>query len=284
MDIGDFELDGYLMGTAHEVVVEDWDLGTDDWTTQDSDSPVTGFRLFGRDTLTGPTWTLTLSTNTDTPADARAALNRAKAAWRPAGASVPGALSVLRYNIDGEVRRVYGRPRKFAPVVGGMLASATAGAVGEFTTADALTYADTVEVAAVNMIPASTGGFTVPFTAPIITASTGETQGTFTNTGEVPAPFALSIHGPVANPTVTGDGWSLRLLGTLAYDETVTIDTRSNTVISDIRGSVPGLLAVGSRLYTARLKPGPGYITYSGADLSGTSYATLAWRPAYVGL
>lgn len=284
MNEGDYELDGYAMGLAHDVVVEDVDLGTSDWIVQDQVAQ-DGRRIFGSDHVSGPTMVLSLATNVGDVRRAKAALNAVASAWRPAHASVAGAESVLRYMIDGEIRRVYGRPRKFAPAINGLLTSGDAAATAEFVTSDGLAYDDVERAAVVRIVPPATGGFTAPFVAPIITATTGVAQGVIEDVGgDEPAPFEVEIQGPVNNPRVSGDGWALALQGSIAYDRSVTIDTRNYTVL-DNDGNTPSVkLSLSSNLLDARLRPGPDYLRFEGIDPTGTATATIRWRPVYKGL
>lgn len=284
MNEGDFELDGYAMGLGLPVVVEGFDPGEASWTVQDVVSPVGGRRLFGRDTLTGPTWVFDMATNTRTPAEARAALSALASAWRPVYTSQPGAESVLRYMVGGEVRRVYGRPRKFAPILNGLTQSGVALASGEFVTSDAYSYADTARLVIVTMTPPPTGGFTAPFTTPIVTVPIGEVQGQIDDVGgEAPAPFIVTFQGPITNPKVSGNGWEIELQTTLAYDRSVTIDTRKATARRSDGANLSGYLTHRSHLGTARLTPGPDYVAFSGVDATGTATCTVTWRPTYHG-
>lgn len=280
---GDLELDGYPIGQDWPVFVEGLDPGYPEVRSQDADNPVGDGRLFGRDFLTGPTWTLDLVVNTGSSAEARQALGELVRRWR-AARTVAGKESVLRYRVGGETRLVFGRPRNLAPDPAGIDSGAIT-ATGTFVCSDHLHYGDDQRtLAQLRLVPPPTGGFVAPFTAPIVTASTGELQGVIDDVGgDAPAPFTARIKGPVTNPYLTGDGWRIELRTTLAHDETVTIDTRKNTVLSNLRGSLGGTLTRYSRLAAARLLPGPDRVSFGGVDATGTATATITWRPAFDG-
>lgn len=282
---GDFELDGYRLGSTEPIFVEAFDPGVVESRVQDTDNPVGSDRAFGRDRLTGPTWTLDLVVNEYDAAGALAALGALQKAWRADEVrATPGAESALRYAIGGRTRLVYGRSRKLAYSPNG-ISSGVVQATAEFVTSSPYIYGDEVRSVSVRFVPPTTGGFTAPFTAPIVTAQTGEVQGPIEDVGgEAPAPFRVTFEGPITNPKVTGDGWEMELLASIPYDRTVTIDTRTKTVLRDDGANLSGSLSHKSNLGTARLSPGPDYIVFSGVDKTGTSTCLVEWRPVYVGL
>lgn len=282
MNEGDFEINGYRMGLSSPVAVESFDPGNAEWSDQDQIDPIGGSRLFGRDSLSGPTWIFDLATNTIDTAGARSALAGLTKAWRPARVNTPGYEATLRYMIGGEIRRVYGRPRKLAPSINGYATTGVMSAVAEFVTSDHLHYADTERMASLRVVPPPTGGFTAPFTSPILTAATGEIQGLIDDVGgDVPAPFTVTFKGPITNPKISGDGWTIQLLTTIPYDKTVTVDTRKQSVLRNDGANLGGTLSHISRLGNARLQPGPDYFKFSGSDATGTATCTVRWRPAF---
>lgn len=284
---GEIEVAGYVLGASPDsaVFIESFDPGIADVRTQDVDNPVGDDTAFGRDFFTGPTWTLDLVVNRRNAAEALQTLGELSAVWRAdAVRSTPGAEVVLRYALGGRTRRVYGRPRKFAYTPNG-LTSGVILATAEFKARNLVYFDDDERVLPLQIIPPSSGGFTAPFTAPIIPAPTGEVQGPIADVGgDIPAPFTVTFNGPITNPRVAGNGWEIELRDSLAWDQSVTVDTRLKTVKRNDGANLSGKLTHRSNLGTARLTPGPDYVTFSGYDATGTATARVAWRPAYAGL
>ena len=103
--------------------------------------------------------------------------------------------------------------------------------------------------------------------------------------GTAPAPFVEVIHGPITNPWIAGPGWRFDFLTTLAYDQTLTVDTRpwAQTVLRNDGASLAGTLTRASTaLSDARLLPGGGaWLTFGGIDGTGTATCSVSWRPTY---
>lgn len=279
---GDVEIDGYVMGTGYDVFVTELDDGGVDLRIQDTLNPVGGNRLFGRDLLTPASWTLSLVTDCSTAADGLAALGQlAHIARNEAVRLDPGALSLLRYNVAGRTRRVYGRlrrpKRKPGPVNDGVIE-----AVAMFDAHDSLYYEDDERSVSVQMVPPPTGGITVPTTVPLVFAGLAEQQGNITDVGGTePTPLRAVIHGPINGPGLAGDGWEVKLNDSIAEGVSVTIDARLGTVIDSEGVSRAGALTRFSRLQNARLHPGPDHVIFSGTDPTGQASADVYWRPAY---
>jgi hypothetical protein len=282
---GDVEVDGYVLGAKHPVFIESLDPGFASSRVQDVDNPVGDNRTFGRDFLTGPAWTLELVVNELDAAGALATVGALAAVWRADKVrATPGAESVLRYRLGGRTRRVYGRTRRFAYTPDGV-ASGVIQVTADFTTSDTYHYDDAERTVAVRLVPPTTGGFIAPFTAPVVTVSTGDAQGIISAVGgDTAAPFAVTFQGPVTNPKLVGDGWEIELRATIPYDRSVTVDTRRKTVLRDDGANLAGALTHRSRLASARLDPGPEHVVFSGVDATGTASAVLRWRPTYIGL
>lgn len=280
---GDLELDGYPIGKAWEVFAENLDPGFPAVRHQDSDTPHGDGRRFGRDYLGGPTWSMDLVVNQYTAADARRVAGELARRWR-ANRSTPGAESVLRYNIGGETRLVYGRPRNFAPDPAG-INSGVITATATFDCTDHLAYGDQQRTVQVQLVPDPTGGFTVPFTAPLVIGTTAERQGTIPDVGGTePAPFEATIYGPVSNPYLAGNGWRIELQTSIAHDDWIIVDTRRATALRRNGASARGTMSRFTRLTEARLLPGADLVRFGGIDATGTARAVVAWRPTFDGL
>lgn len=288
LTIGQFDLDGYTFGGEQDAVLVTpggFDPGVTGWRTQDAENPVGDNYLFGRDRLTPGTWGFTLQTNKEDELGALGAMEKMAVKWRADNIrSTPGAVSTLRYNLGGATRRVYGRPRRWAPSIDTGLWRGVNSIVADFQLADTFYYADASRNIDMSILPGSTSGLKGPLTGKLSTLLAGERARSVADIGgTAPAPFVAVIYGPIQNPWLSEDGWKLELNATLAYDQYVVIDTRpwANTVLRSDGASLAGALSRTSRLSTARLKPGGANLRFGGKDATGTSHVAIAWRPTY---
>lgn len=75
------------------------------------------------------------------------------------------------------------------------------------------------------------GGVEYPLVYPLgYGTRTGQNTGTLTNDGSAAAPVVVSFLGPMENPGITTDAWSLSFEITLADGETLTVDTAAGSV------------------------------------------------------
>ena len=130
------------------------------------------------------------------------------------------------------------------------------------------------------------GGMSEPLSEPLSTIGGGARSGVIDVVGgTAPAPFIATIHGPMTNPWIAGPGWRFDFLTTLAYDQTLTVDTRpwAKTVLRNDGASLAGTLTRASTaLSDARLLPGGGaWLTFGGIDGTGTATCSVSWRPTY---
>ncbi|QUC01226.1 hypothetical protein [Cellulosimicrobium cellulans] len=283
-----FEVAGVGFGTrpGDLVLVRSFEPGTQDLENQDAANPVGDGVLVGRDRARATTWSWELFTNERDEPSARAAVAPLAAAWRSATALPPGELMTLRYFVAGRWRRVYGRPRRWAPPVSGpALAAGRADVVCDFRVTDPLHYDDDEQTVTLQIVPPTTGGLLAPLVAPLSTARSSAPAARFiTVRGDAPAPVRVTFHGPVKDPWVRGTGWEVGLVGSIAYDGRVVVDTRTTTVLRADGASVAGMLSRRTRLAELRLAPGPHELTFGGIDPTGTAAATVAWRDAHYSL
>lgn len=276
---GDFELDGYLIGRNSPVYVHRLDPGTAGARTQDADNPVGDDTFFGVDYLTGPTWTFTLIVNGERDvAAAVAALDDLSDFWHSANRRTPGAVSTLRYMRGGQVRRVYGRPREFSYDMTNLWVNGRTVVTAAFKTSSPFVYEDEPQTLRLDLIAASSGGVVFPTTFPLRFASSGERQGVVTGGGTKPAPFKAVFHAPAGakDPYLRSDGWDINLRGELAYDRTISVDTRTR----DVRLS--GLkLSRKTRFTGARIDTGPTELVFGAIDSSGSAYCDITWHRTY---
>lgn len=281
---GEFELDGYRFGTPENaaVILEGGlDTGAPSIRTQDVDNPVGDGALFGRDYLSGPTWSFTLGVRDDEDLDET--LAELAAVWRnEAVRQSPGAESVLRFRRRGKTYRVYGRPRRFGIKPAEVADDGWQEVDADFQVAEPFMYLDEEETLDLYLIDAAPdGGLVLPAVLPWeLERTTNSGHGVITVQTIAPAPFVLEIFGPqvgaLSNVRVAAPGWEIALDTSIAYDEKIVVDTRAMTATKGAR-SVAGGLSRRSRL-SARLRSGHQEITFSGNDPSNTARARLSWR------
>lgn len=241
----------------------------------------------GRDFLESRTWAWEISARgTDLTAvlAAGAVLERA---WRPQQRLMPGISIPLSYLVDGRWRRVYGRPRRFAGFPPDYIASGGVGHIAcDFLVTDPLHYDDVESSVQLTIVPASTGGLMAPLVAPLSTVrSSSPRAGLVANAGDAPTPLKVTFKGPIANPWVRSPGgWEVGLTGSLAYDESITVDPLAGTVTRQDGTPANGRLTRKTRLSGTLLQPGVTELTFGGTDLTGTATAKLSWRNAYTSI
>lgn len=280
----EYDLGGVVLGNdrTRQILVLDVDLGAPVWVTVDREDPQGDSRHFGKDGVHGPTWTFSLLVSADSGPEARAVLADLNKVWRNRkGSRISGKLEVLRYRVGGETKRVYGRPRNFAITDFSGLDQGVIECTGQFVTKDALTYDDYLRRETLTIFPDSAPGFTFPVTFPFTMEGSGERQGSIGDVGgNAPAPATIIFTGPIDRPHLAGNTWEVGLTTSLAYDETVTIDSRAETVVSNIRGEIPGALTRRSWFRAMRIGPGPEALYFTGSDPSGRATATVEWYAA----
>lgn len=282
---GEWELGGVVAGSTrdYDVIVLDAAPGNPVWVNNDRDVPGSEQRNFGADTEHGPTWTFEFLISTDDGPSARAALRALTAAWKPrAQLRTAGAVETLRYRAAGQTRRLYGRPRGFAPSDWSGIDQGIIVATSQFVTADPYHYDDQTRDTSLTIFAAPAAGFSFPVTFPFTTTPGGTRQGVIADTGgTAPTPARITFYGPISNPRLDGNGWSVGLDTAIAADKWVTIDTRTRTVLHADGGSYAGYLTRGTWLRDVRLNPGPEDIAFRGADPTGTARVVIEWNPAH---
>lgn len=279
---GDFELNGYkFSGNPNAALyVVGLGLGVLAVRDQDVDNPTGDGRVFGQDWDSGPTWAFEFRVGPGLVDVTLAELARVAKAWRSAPRG-PGQESVLRYAVGSRTRRVYGRPRQLAPDPTLLHALGYLAATGEFVTADGYHYADEADSVRLSLVPGNAGGLVSPLISPLTTVAGSQRQGIVQVEGDAPSPMEITFYGPITNPGVSSTGWSIRLNASLAYDQSVTLDTRKGTVRRNDGANLAGSLSRTSYLPDARLQPGTREIIFTGTDATGTSSCSVSWRPAF---
>lgn len=274
------------IGLAVSCNADGFDPGANDWLVQDQDDPFSGATRVGRDVRKGPTWTWALHVNMEDEEGALEALETLAEAWAPEESNTPGSVSILRYKVGGRVRRVYGRPRRFAAPPDNRILGGFVPVTADFKLVDALYYGDSVESVTLGVAYTSAGGFVFPVTFPVMTAPGGFTPGQAVVTGRRRTYPVIRINGPIINPEVQADNWNLRLNATIAEGDWIEIDTRpwKKTIVNSSGGSVPGLLSAQTSLRQLYLNPGSQSFGFRGISGEGTATCTISWYPAFASL
>ena len=96
------------------LTIANFDPGSFDIRKQETDLPRGDGVLVGSEYLGGGLWSFDLNAHGSTRAEVLTAAGELQRVWNDPARRVAGAVSVLRYQIDGRWRRVYGRPGRFA--------------------------------------------------------------------------------------------------------------------------------------------------------------------------
>lgn len=280
--------DGFVFGIGREVSLDDGGFtpGSTDWSVQDTENSQNGTTAFGRERLLGPTWNFQLHVNRDDDAGALDTLRRFRTAWHALHIrETPGAVLPLRYKLNGEVRRIYGRPRRFeAPpdnkIMGGYIPVAV-----DFKCVDGFTYADTDTVVTLRLGAElddagvdSGGGFIFPVIFPAVTLPPTRKATQVLVEGDAPAYPIVRFEGPVVNPALKTNEWTLSLDYIIPQGQWVEIDTRPWKMTAMLNGvtSVAGFLGRRQRLSKVRFNPGRFQARYTGFS-SSESLCTVRW-------
>jgi hypothetical protein len=273
------------IGLAVSCNADGFDPGSADWLVQDQDDPFTGATRMGRDVRKGPTWTWALHVNRFSEEDALESLADLAEAWQHDDYS-GGQVGAIRYKVGGRVRRVYGRPRRFAAPPNNAILSGMIPVTADFKLVDPNYYADSPESITVGTTYTSLGGFTFPVTFPVETKPGGYTTGSAFVSGRRKTWPIIRVNGPVVNPEVIASNWTLKMTANIGEGHYIEIDTRpwKRTVTVDGTSFVPGALSPQTRLRDLFLEPGPQSFGMRGISGTGTGNAIISWYPAYPSL
>lgn len=147
--------------------------------------------------------------------------------------------------------------------------------------ADPKRYAlDTLQLRLTPLV--TVGGVEYPAAYPLDYGDrTGQNTGTLTNAGTADAPVVVSFLGPMENPSITTDVWSLGFDITLADGETLTVDTGAGSV--RLNGDADRLYTI---TQTSTPVDGctipPGVTSFRLTTASDTGSALLSLRNTYL--
>lgn len=269
------------------------DLGTADIEAGDQPRPGEDGTAFGVDTMQGPTFTFEVGLDRcDEPDPWRAVLDMLAATrggWDAAAVRrQPAAVAVLRVRSAGQVRRVYGRPRKCEPASMRFERRGYIPVVAEFAAQDKWWYADEPTRVAVGIVPPPAGGLTAPLSSPLIASGAASAASRMLEVaGDQPAWLRATIHGPITDPTLDiGEVVTVTLRRVIAGGESVTIDARPwirEIVTSTGAGANGSLTAASTKLPDMTVAPGFWEVALRGVDPTGTATATVEVEPVHHG-
>lgn len=267
------------------------DLGSAEIEAGDQPPPRGDGTAFGVDTLTGPTFTFEIGVDQVDQVGPWAAVLDAQGdmrrAWR---ADVirrqPRAVAVLRTRNAGRTRRVYGRPRKFAPTPAKFDRRGYNSVVAEFKTADDLFYGDEPTLLTVGIVPPFTGGLSAPLSAPLTaTAATSSASRMLGVAGDEPSWLQATVYGPITDPVIDIVGvLTVTLRLTIASDQRVDIDARPwvRRALTSAGASVAGAFTADTpRLSNMTIPPGYHEVALRGVDATGTASLSIEVEHVY---
>lgn len=283
-----YDLDGFTFGGSFAetgILVRDFDPGSADITNNDNPLPMQDGIRFGRDYRGGRVLTFDVLVMDGTGPDAQDQFGDLASAWdADTVRATPGAVSVLRMTRGGRTRRVYGRPRRFAPLAE-RAEFGWFGALMDFQAVDNIFYGDSELSTTIGMSAPSVGGLIGPLIGPIDAESAGEGVQTLFVGGNKPGWLGMRIQGPIVDPIVEVVGsWKIKMNITLASDDWVTIDPTpwNRAVRRRNGGNLAGAFTSDSqRLSQMRIPPGAQQILLRGIDPTGSASVQTFIREAY---
>lgn len=199
--------------------------------------------------------------------------------WRdPAHRQTGGKVIELR-SPDG--RSLYGRPRRFSPDRDAEKFEYIT-VVADFEAVSDL-WSGAHGSALVSLVPPLGRGLVAPLVEPLTIQGVAQNASGFTVGGSSPAYPVIEFRGPITNPSLHAGDWDLRVRGSLAYDETLVVDTRPwmRTLALNGRPVAGMLMPSSSRLRDVTLAPGFHSVQLRGTDITGTASALISWRESH---
>lgn len=273
------------IGLGVSVDAAGFDPGTNDWLVQDQEDPNTGATRTGRDVRTGSTFTWSMHVNESDVETALASLDELADIWAPDDLE-SGEVMVVRYRVGDRVRRVYGRPRRWGQTPDNRILNGMIPVTADFKRVSPLFFDDGIESVNLGLSYTSEGGFIFPVTFPVMTLPGGFTPGEAHVSGRRKTWPIIRVNGPVSNPEIQAQNWTLKLTTTIADGDWIEIDTRpwKKTIINSSGGAVPGVLSAQTSLRNLFLLPGHQSFGMRGVSGEGTGNCTISWYPAYASL
>lgn len=295
---GQFQLGTTVFGDRTVYPCEPPEFGPPDLTVNDVARPGGDGLRIGRETRQGRTLTFeigVMGSGNGLPGgevmfDRLAALEKE---WMFEGndsyyviRDLPQVCQPLSYCRGGVTRRVYGRPRRFAPVYPDTMAP-WINVTADYQTIDHYSYSETIYYTNVGTVAVSKAGLRTPIRTPISLVSTpSQTNPNPIKVGGTsPAWLRFFIFGPIANPVIEVVGaFKVELKVSLRYDEWAIIDPTpwGQMVRKSDASNLAGYLSYSTPpMSKMRVAPGSWRIRLSGVDPAGTAFVYVDWRNAY---
>jgi hypothetical protein len=302
------DADGLVFGAGTPIPVNSFDAGVSDNRTADAERPVADGTAFGRDfrdarllawELTACSWSPAVTAEAalsgyrtgtvlgaDRVAEALDAAEQIETAWASDRIRLsPGAVQVMRWQVGGRTRRVYGRPRKCSSKPDNLQAGQI-GFQAEFQAEDDLFYDDQRSVVTIPIAAPPSAWTTWPLRWPLVwQRSPTANSGTILVGGTRATWPSFTINGPLANPEIVVGGYgSLTINTTLLFDQALYIDTRpwNRGVRRENGANLAGVLDPRSTPLTLlRVPPGSYSVALDGIDPTGTASLVVEHRDAY---
>ncbi|GAA1323753.1 hypothetical protein ACFSWE_09580 [Leucobacter albus] len=255
------------------------EVGTVEIETDDQSLPRADGIVMGEDFYGAQTVSFDLSLRPEQGKPVADLLGELRHFWRaPSHRNVGGKTVELR---SPSGRSTFGRPRRFSPNRDNEKHDHIT-VDADFESVSDLWFGASGS-ALVSLVPPLGRGLVAPLVEPLTIQGAAQNAQGFTVGGEEPAYPVIVFRGPITNPSLHGDGWVVRVRGTLAYDETLTVDTRPWVRSLSLNGRpVAGMLMPSSsRLRDVTLSPGFHSVQLRGTDITGTASALILWREAH---
>jgi hypothetical protein len=199
--------------------------------------------------------------------------------------TVPGKVATLDAFYAGRLRRVYGRPRRFAPGALNLAPQGHIPVLMDFTTVDDRFYG-TSEFVRITRSGKVTGTALHSRLAGRLKSGGGRVRAaSVVIGGDRPTIPIVTFHGACTNPKVViGNSFTLALNATLGAGGRVTIDPRpwARTVLTGGGQNWAGkLTATSTRLAACQLDNGRHTVTFTTSGGAPNAYVTVTWRDAY---
>ena len=281
---GQYALDGVVFGDAsgagpYAVLESGDETGGAEVRAQDIEMPRGDSLRFGRDYFTPPERHFIVGVDTADPL----ALPRLRALWRADEVRArPGAASTLRWRLGGRSFQAMGRPRGFA-VLGAASFDPTWSVVElSWQYRDTYVLDEAPHSVVLGAFSQASGtGLILPAVLPWnLGSAPAERRGVIEAAGLLPAPFTVTITGPVSGTAtdlrVTGDGWRLDFGSlTLSPRDALVVDTFARSATLGGR-SVATALSFDSSL-SARIRPGLNSFAFTCSDPTASTRAVIEW-------
>ena len=261
--------------------------------SNDMQHPNSDGLVMGIDRLGGQTLTFSVGVVRDQPYAGDAwdrpldLLSEFRRVWRADELrDVPGTYATIA-NLARE-RLTYGRPRKVGPITD-RVRKGNAGVLATFEANSPNFYSIVERVASIGSSPAAAGGLRTPIIPPFSTVGSSSEVSPMVNAGDVKAWPVIEMYGPGSNFSVellrnNTVLWALEFPYTLAFDQTLRIDTRPWSRSATIQGNPANGRIFGTALQDCTIPVGNFWARFKVKSQYGTAGANLRWRDAFASL